>query len=41
MLITASVGLACNIVNIFTLHSCGGSSGESGKTQERKQSHCH
>lgn len=23
MLITASVGLACNIVNIFTLHSCG------------------
>lgn len=24
MLITALVGLACNIVNIFTLHSCGG-----------------
>ena len=25
MLITAAVGLACNFVNIFTLHSCGGS----------------
>lgn len=24
MLITACVGLACNIINIFTLHSCGG-----------------
>lgn len=25
MLITAAVGLACNFINIFTLHSCGGS----------------
>ena len=24
MLITACVGLACNIISIFTLHSCGG-----------------
>lgn len=24
MLITAVVGLICNIVNVFTLHSCGG-----------------
>lgn len=24
MLITAVVGLICNIINIFTLHSCGG-----------------
>ena len=24
MLITASVGLCCNIINIFTLHFCGG-----------------
>jgi len=24
MLITAVVGLACNIISIFTLHSCGG-----------------
>jgi solute carrier family 30 (zinc transporter), member 2 len=27
MLITACVGLACNIVSIFTLHSCGGDHG--------------
>lgn len=26
MLITACIGLACNLVNIFTLHSCGGES---------------
>jgi zinc transporter 2 len=28
MLITACVGLVCNIVNIFTLHNFGGSSSE-------------
>jgi zinc transporter 2 len=39
MLITAIVGLACNIINIFTLHSFGGSKEEeqeeSGKELER------
>lgn len=52
MLITAAVGLVCNFVNIFTLHSCGGSHhghshGEEHHAedhmneQERKLSHCH
>jgi Co/Zn/Cd efflux system component len=27
MLITACVGLVCNIISIFTLHSCGGEHG--------------
>jgi len=27
MLITACVGLICNIISIFTLHSCGGEHG--------------
>jgi zinc transporter 2 len=53
MLITAAVGLACNFVNIFTLHSCGGShhghshgeehihENEGEQAAERKLSHCH
>ena len=28
MLITASVGLCCNFVALFTLHNCGGEDGE-------------
>lgn len=27
MLITAGVGLICNLISIFTLHSCGGEHG--------------
>jgi len=52
MLITAVIGLACNIVNVFTLHSCGGHSHthhnieeehhhEGQDNPERKLSHCH
>jgi hypothetical protein len=49
MLITAVVGLVCNIINIFTLHNFGGGgnnnseeeSEETGKDLESKQSHCH
>lgn len=52
MLITAAVGLACNFINIFTLHSCGGShhghshgvdaEEQAEKNEEvRKLSHCH
>ena len=53
MLITACVGLVCNIISIFTLHSCGGEHGhhhhhhhhgESHDEKEiegRKLSHCH
>ena len=49
MLITAIFGFVCNIVNIFTLHSCGGGHthkndiGEEGEDGEevRKLSHCH
>jgi zinc transporter 2 len=52
MLITAVVGLVCNFISIFTLHSCGGGGhhhhhhhGESKKTEEneedRRLSHCH
>ena len=38
MLITAVVGLACNIVNIFTLHSwCGSAEVEEDDTQERRE----
>ena len=50
MLITACIGLACNIINIFTLHSCGGGHGHHGhshghaideETKSRALSHCH
>jgi zinc transporter 2 len=49
MLITACIGLGCNIVSIFTLHSCGGHShhhhaAEAAPVEdenERKLSHCH
>lgn len=50
MLITAVVGLICNIVNIFTLHSCGGGHShhdhhhvdhEHVENPARKLSHCH
>ena len=49
MLITSSIGLACNIINIFTLHSCGTSHHISGQTnidkqsekEVRSQSYCH
>lgn len=53
MLITAVVGLACNIISIFTLHSCGGEHAhhhhhhdhgekKDALTEEgRKLSHCH
>jgi solute carrier family 30 (zinc transporter), member 2 len=36
MLITASVGLACNFINIFTLHSCGG-----GHSHDHEHDHDH
>lgn len=51
MLITAAVGLICNFINIFTLHSCGGHhhghshGGSKGDETEMKEgrslSHCH
>ena len=53
MLITAVVGLFCNIISIFTLHSCGGEHGhhhhhhgetaavDSADEEGRKLSHCH
>jgi len=53
MLITACVGLICNFISIFTLHSCGGEHehhhhGHSHNHDEpklveegRKLSHCH
>ena len=51
MLITAIVGLVCNFISIFTLHSCGGSHHHchhgnegheaKGTAEERKLSHCH
>ena len=50
MLITAVVGLLCNIVNIFTLHSCGGGHSHHDhhhvdhdhvENPARKLSHCH
>ena len=50
MLITAVIGLVCNIVNLFTLHSCGGGHSHSHhniqeevieEKLERKLSHCH
>jgi zinc transporter 2 len=53
MLITACVGLICNFISIFTLHSCGGEHGhhhhghshnhdEPKLVEEgRKLSHCH
>ena len=51
MLITAVVGLVCNFISIFTLHSCGGGhhhchhgdEGHDAKVteEERKLSHCH
>ena len=48
MLITAVVGLVCNIISIFTLHSFGGghrhhNHGDEGKVseEERRLSHCH
>ena len=52
MLITACVGLGCNLISIFTLHSCGGhhghhhhghSHGNEAEVadSERKLSHCH
>jgi len=44
MLITACVGLACNIVNIFTLHSCGNSDEKKEVTArdlELTMTHCH
>jgi Co/Zn/Cd efflux system component len=48
MLITALIGLACNIVNVFTLHSCGGGHSHHHVEEdavedklERKLSHCH
>ena len=49
MLITACVGLGCNIISIFTLHSCGGHSHhhhghDHGKVEEdetARLSHCH
>jgi zinc transporter 2 len=52
MLITAVVGLICNFISIFTLHSCGGGHhhhhhhhGEESdpkvSEEERRLSHCH
>lgn len=51
MLITAVVGLVCNIISIFTLHSCGGGhhhhhhhhdeAGAKDDEEGRKLSHCH
>jgi len=51
MLITACVGLCCNLISIFTLHSCGGGHShhhvghnhgpEEMNDEERKLSHCH
>lgn len=34
MLITAIVGLACNIISIFTLHSCGGGHSHHGHSHD-------
>lgn len=53
MLITACVGLVCNLISIFTLHSCGGGHSHHGHSHgeeetkalpvddARKLSHCH
>ena len=50
MLITACVGLVCNLISIFTLHSCGGGhhhhhhdeeTKQVSNEEERKLSHCH
>lgn len=53
MLITAVVGLFCNLISIFTLHSCGGEHGhhhhghshgeahDKVEDEGRKLSHCH
>lgn len=50
MLITACVGLVCNIISIFTLHSCGGGHSHHGHShghshdEEKagdKHTHCH
>ena len=49
MLITAVVGLICNFISIYTLHSCGGGHGhhhhhhgeENENEEGRKLSHCH
>jgi zinc transporter 2 len=38
MLITACVGLVCNIISIFTLHSCGG---EHGHHHHHHHGHSH
>lgn len=38
MLITACVGLVCNFISIFTLHSCGG---EHGHHHHHHHSHSH
>lgn len=41
MLITASVGLACNFINIFTLHSCGGHGHHAHSHGEEEEGHDH
>jgi Co/Zn/Cd efflux system component len=38
MLITALVGLACNFINIFTLHSCGCDSKKKEEVEEEEVS---
>lgn len=39
MLITACVGLVCNIISIFTLHSCGGGHGHHHHGHSHGHSH--
>lgn len=49
MLITACLGLVCNLISIYTLHSAGGGHAHhhhghdetKSKDEERKLSHCH
>lgn len=41
MLITACVGLVCNIIAIFTLHSCGGGHGHHHHGHDHGHGHSH